>query len=111
MASDVTLPEYDTVMVEDPVVVTVPSQSSTSGLDPAFVSFCHVAPPPLTEEIVTLTSFTLAASTSASPTFTGLTDRVEMPVPSACCNEPTAEIVPVDPPDVVADVVRRPSTL
>ena len=54
MGDDVTLPEYDTVMVEDPVVVMVPSQSSTSGLEPALVSFTQVAPPPLTDDTVAL---------------------------------------------------------
>ena len=50
---DVTDPEYDMVMVEVPVVATVPSQSSASELEPALVSLCQVAPPPLTPVTVT----------------------------------------------------------
>jgi hypothetical protein len=56
------------------------------------VSLCQVAPPPLTDETVMFEANTPTASTSASPTFTGLTDNVEMPVPSAWAKEPTAEM-------------------
>jgi len=58
----------------------------------AFWSLVQVAPPPVTDETVTLDEATLTESTSASPTFTGDTGRVARPVPEAEASEPTAEI-------------------
>jgi hypothetical protein len=99
------------VIVELPVVVTVPSHISISSPSKVLVDFCHVAPPPLTEAMVIDDELIDAIRTRASPTFWGFTDKVVLPgVPEPCCNVPTAEIVPaaVLAVDVV---VRSPSPL
>jgi hypothetical protein len=62
------LEEYVTVIVEAPVVSTVPSQSSLSTPPLAeLVTFVHVDPPPLTEVIDTDPEYAMVDSTKASP--------------------------------------------
>jgi hypothetical protein len=69
VALDATLAEKVTVIVELPVVVTVPSHTSVS--PPSAVVediFAHVDPPPLMDETVAPVEKTPTDSTMASPT-------------------------------------------
>src|SRR5579884_141826 len=83
-------------MVEDPVVVIVPSHSSTSRAWEAsalLVSLVQVAPPPETDDTERVPEEILMPSTQASPAVAGLTDRVDSPLPLLLTKEPTEEML------------------
>jgi hypothetical protein len=109
-----TEPENVTVIVDDPVVVTFPSHSSTSRPCPESDpedSFVHVEPPPATDDTEIDDEFTFTERTRASPTVTGDTPRVVTPVPVADARDPTFEIdtEPPPPPPLVVALMSAPT--
>ena len=93
LESDATELDQPKVMVEAPVVVTLPNQSSSS--PPTDPSNCTalvqvLTPPPLTEVTVGPAALVLANTARTSPTVFGDTATVVSPVPVAEARVPTA---------------------
>jgi hypothetical protein len=93
-----------TVIVEAPVVLTVPLQICSSlPLSVTFAACVHkFTPPPDTDEAVTLDEETLTARANRSPAFWGDTGRVVVSVPLLLPRVPTEVMVAEDAPALAA---------
>src|ERR1700688_4086884 len=92
-------PDHVKVMVEDPVVVTLPNQISVSNpTDPANCTALVqvLTPPPEIDDTVTPVVPSWAKTANTSPAVWGVTARVVRPTPVADVKLPTGAMDPLE---------------